>query len=336
MESHPLLPHTQENIPSPKSKWKKGSSLLLLSSLLLELLYESLWKNNSLHSSSFSSSFLLFTFLKCISTFFFISFSSLLFYIFAILSHVSFLLVLCSSSYKIDMMAILPFSLLHITLPLLLTTFQIIMLRSIRNSNQNARRFENTTSSSSLTFPTLLLLMKPYFWPHGISHRVRALSTFLFLGISKTANLISPLYMGKATNAILSNDASDAIWYLGIFCILVFVSKGFKEMQSVVYLRVKQTAYIEIAEMTYIHLHSLSLDWHLTKRMGDVLRSMDRGVESANQVVSYLFLYLIPTVVESVVVLFIFALHFQVAMLSLIGFIGLILYSLITIHITLW
>lgn len=49
-----------------------------------------------------------------------------------------------------------------------------------------------------------------------------------------------------------------------------------------VYLKVKQTAYVEIAEETFRHLHTLSLEWHLKKKMGNVLRSMDRGVSAAN------------------------------------------------------
>ncbi len=70
--------------------------------------------------------------------------------------------------------------------------------------------------------------------------------------------------------------------------------------------------------------------------MGDVLRSMDRGVESANQVVSYLFLYLIPAIVESIVVVIIFGMHFELATLSLVALVALIFYTYVTVNITLW
>jgi ABC-type transport system involved in Fe-S cluster assembly fused permease/ATPase subunit len=62
-----------------------------------------------------------------------------------------------------------------------------------------------------------------------------------------------------------------------IYCTFILVNKVMKEMQSVVYLRVQQTAFIEISETTFAHVHKLSLEWHLKKKMGDVLRSMDRG-----------------------------------------------------------
>jgi ABC-type transport system involved in Fe-S cluster assembly fused permease/ATPase subunit len=44
---------------------------------------------------------------------------------------------------------------------------------------------------------------------------------------------------------------------------------------------------------------SLSLDWHLRKKMGNTLRAMDRGVESANSVVNYLFRANPPTLPAS-------------------------------------
>ena len=42
------------------------------------------------------------------------------------------------------------------------------------------------------------------------------------------------------------------------------------QVQSLVYIRVKQHAFAEIAETTFRHLLGLSLDWHLRKKMGEV------------------------------------------------------------------
>lgn len=78
-----------------------------------------------------------------------------------------------------------------------------------------------------------------------------------------------------------------------------------------VYIKVQQAAYIEIAENTFGHLHSLSLDWHLRKKMGNVVRSMDRGIQAAQQTMQYVVLYLIPTLVEALAVTLIFVFHFK-------------------------
>ena len=55
--------------------------------------------------------------------------------------------------------------------------------------------------------------------------------------------------------------------------------------------------------------------------MGNTLRAMDRGVESANSVVNYLFLYLVPTIVECLVVIGVFLLHYKSAALALLVFV---------------
>lgn len=193
-----------------------------------------------------------------------------------------------------------------------------------------------TKKPRGIPFVKLMYILKPYFWPYGFNNKMRAASTYLVLILSKLANLTAPLFMASATNALVSKDVDGAIWHIAVFSALTLVSKLFKEMQSLIYLKVKQTAYIELATLTYEHVQSLSYDWHVQKKLGDVLRSMDRGVESANSVVSYVFLYLIPTLAESVVVIVIFVLHFELAGLSFVAFFSLVVYTYLTVKITLW
>ncbi|KAJ0400311.1 hypothetical protein P43SY_002059 [Pythium insidiosum] len=193
-----------------------------------------------------------------------------------------------------------------------------------------------STASQGISFVKLMYILKPYFWPHGYSNKVRACSTYFVLIISKLANLAAPLFMARGTNALVAGDTRQALIEIAIFSALTLLSKLFKELQSLIYLKVKQTAYIELATLTYEHVHTLSYDWHVQKKLGDVLRSMDRGVESANSVVSYVFLYLFPTLAESVVVVGIFATHFQLASLSYVAFSSLVIYAFLTIKITLW
>lgn len=200
----------------------------------------------------------------------------------------------------------------------------------------DATATDASAPAKGISFVKMVYILKPYFWPHGAANKVRAASTYAVLIASKLANIASPLFMARATNALVAKEPASALANLGVFTALVLVSKLFKELQSLIYLRVKQTAYVELATLTYEHVHALSYDWHVRKKLGDVLRSMDRGVESANSVVSYVFLYLFPTLAESVVVVVIFAVHFQLASLSFVAFTSLVLYAYVTIRITLW
>lgn len=60
------------------------------------------------------------------------------------------------------------------------------------------------------------------------------------------------------------------------------------------------------------------------------------GVNAANSVVTYLFLYLLPSIAECVLVFVIFYEHFNVPLLSAVSFIAFAAYTILTVQITLW
>ena len=74
----------------------------------------------------------------------------------------------------------------------------------------------------------------------------------------------------------------------------------------------------------------LSLDWHLKKRMGVALRVIDRGQTSADQVIRYLVLRLLPNLGQVVVVMLIYIVRFRVPTLSVVLFLGMALYTVLT------
>jgi len=210
---------------------------------------------------------------------------------------------------------------------------------------------ETAQYSSALSAIQTLKVLKPYFWPSTGSvseiaiNRFRAVMTWVFVGLSKVASIISPIFLARATNgisALLQNGpgptpvSSEVIWNLVIYAFLSFISKALKEAQSLIYIKVQQAAYIEIADRTFHHLHNLSLDWHLRKKMGNVVRSMDRGVQAAQQTMQYVFLYLFPTLAEAVAVTLIFVFHFQNYRLAIFVGLNLYLYIYATVKITLW
>lgn len=152
-----------------------------------------------------------------------------------------------------------------------------------------------------------LTILRPYFWPAKVAHRVAAVFCFTFLGLSKVCNIAAPAFLGYATDQITRGDLKAAINNLLLFVTLRFLTSVFDESQRLVYLRVKEVAGHEISCRSFAHLHTLSYSWHVSKRTGVVLRAMDRGVGSASTVVEMLFLRLVPTVVEMLVLVYLFA-----------------------------
>ena len=157
-------------------------------------------------------------------------------------------------------------------------------------------RAELGLRAGTATYREMATILRPYFWPSGRKERLLALLCFALLGLSKIANIASPIFLGIATDELLRGK-----WPWGsllLFGCLRFLVSLFEEGQRLVYLRVKEVAYRQIAVKTFGHLLSLSLAWHVNKKLGIVLRATERGVSSANTIVEMLVLRLVPTIVE--------------------------------------
>lgn len=144
---------------------------------------------------------------------------------------------------------------------------------------------KTTTKKRSLSRGAIVTLLKPYFWPDATSdsamvNRFRAILTWLCVILSKICNLISPMYLGWASTALAHEDYLSCVIYSILYSAIQFFGATFKEAQSLVYLKVAQAAFVQLSETTFGHLHSLSLDWHLRKKLGEVIRSMDRGIDA--------------------------------------------------------
>lgn len=122
-------------------------------------------------------------------------------------------------------------------------------------------------------------------------------------------------------------------------------------MQTLVYLPVKQEANIQVSVEAFKHVHQQDHYWHINKQIGTVLRTLDRGAAAADNLVGvvilfdspdvvalqvvFLVLTLIPGLLECASVCVIFILHFQRFELSLVMFVGILLYVWVTRSITL-
>ncbi|KAF4736198.1 hypothetical protein FOZ63_014650, partial [Perkinsus olseni] len=236
--------------------------------------------------------------------------------------------------------------------------FQNSLLNNAENGNADGalEEAEPQYRFEGLGMWETLKVLKPYFWPttpatatgEDVSHKVfinrcRAVGTWFCVILSKICNVISPLYLAYATNeltALLSSKSpelsSSLIWYIVLYALLTALSKSLKEAQSLMYISVQQSAYVEIANLTFKHLHELSLDWHIRKKTGNTVRSFTRGVQAAQMMMQYLFLYLVPTLAECVAVTLIFTIHFNNARLAATCLLALGVYIYITVKVTIW
>jgi ABC-type transport system involved in Fe-S cluster assembly fused permease/ATPase subunit len=200
---------------------------------------------------------------------------------------------------------------------------------------------DESIDGNGLSLLRLLSVLRPYFWPRATHesafwNRLRAVTTWVFVLSSKGINVIAPLFIAKATDALNNGHYHKAGTYSCVYAALLLASKAFKEAQGVIYLKVAQAAFIELAEDTFGHMHGLSLQWHLKKKLGDVMRNMDRGISACDTLMKYLFLYLIPALAECISVCIVFATIFKSFAMSITCFISVAIYCYMTVKLTLW
>mmetsp|Transcript_11117 Transcript_11117/g.16116 ORF Transcript_11117/g.16116 Transcript_11117/m.16116 type:complete len:893 (+) Transcript_11117:1-2679(+) len=193
----------------------------------------------------------------------------------------------------------------------------------------------------NLSRSAIISILKPYFWPDATNssaalNRIRAVCTWVCVILSKICNIAAPMYLGWASTALSHQNYSDCVRWSIYFCFITFAGAAFKEGQSLVYLKVAQAAFVQLSELAFSHLHSLSLDWHLRKKLGEVIRSTDRGIAACDTLMKYLFLWLAPALVECFVVCIIFATYFHYVPLAVTVFYFVFVYIVWTILVTLW
>uniref|UniRef100_H2ZPN1 ABC transmembrane type-1 domain-containing protein n=1 Tax=Ciona savignyi TaxID=51511 RepID=H2ZPN1_CIOSA len=106
-------------------------------------------------------------------------------------------------------------------------------------------------------------------------------------------------------------------------------------LRSYLWIRVQQYTNRLVQVRLFSHLHSLSLRWHLSRKTGEVLRSIDRGTISINNLLSYIVFNIVPTIADIIIAIVYFITAFN-AWFGLIVFMCLALYLAATIIITEW
>jgi len=75
-------------------------------------------------------------------------------------------------------------------------------------------------------------------------------------------------------------------------------ASGFQEWRNVVFAQVAQGAIRSVGRKTFDHVHSLDLQFHLSRNTGQLSRILDRGQRSISFVLNAMVFHAFPTVLE--------------------------------------
>ncbi|GMR44232.1 hypothetical protein PMAYCL1PPCAC_14427 [Pristionchus mayeri] len=219
--------------------------------------------------------------------------------------------------------------------------------RGTRGGGYDAEPMMNGGSSNAANrstwagFSRKCALMAPYVWPKkslGLQLRV-AVCLFLLL-FGRLINVALPLYNKWIVDG-LATPATFSYWLIVISSVLKFLQGngamgGFlNTIRSYLWVPIQQYTTREIEVELFEHLHALSLRWHLSRKTGMVLRVMDRGTNSINQILNYLLFNIVPTIADILIAVVFFFSAFSISF-GFIVLITMIAYLVCTIKVTEW
>ncbi|CAH2396355.1 ABCB family ABC transporter ATP-binding protein/permease [Mesorhizobium ventifaucium] len=176
---------------------------------------------------------------------------------------------------------------------------------------------EKTVSADSgSTFKTLRNLW-PYMWPADRADlRARVAWATVLLVVAKLTLVAGPYFFKWATDA-LAGDAKSvpplpAFMLAPVMLVIAYnvvrlVQLGFNQLRDALFARVGQYAVRQLAFRTFVHMHQLSLRFHLERRTGGLSRIIERGTKGIETIVRFTVLNTLPTILEFALTAGIFA-----------------------------
>ncbi|KAJ5185034.1 ABC transporter integral membrane type 1 [Penicillium cf. griseofulvum] len=184
-------------------------------------------------------------------------------------------------------------------------------------------------------------LFFPYLWPSK-SRRLQLVVTFCFglLICQRVVNVLVPYQIGVITGSLTKGEGEDfQVPWLQI-CLYVLYrwlqgSQGLlSSLRSSLWIPVSQYSYMELSTAAFEHVHSLSLDFHLGKKTGEVLSALSKG-SSINTFLEQVTFQVVPMLVDLVIAVVFFMVAFDVYYALAVG-ISTFGYLYVTIRMAQW
>ena len=165
-----------------------------------------------------------------------------------------------------------------------------------------------TVSSESSTTLSTIKSLWPYMWPSERPDlRNRVIWATFFLLVAKIMTLAIPYTFKWATDAlngkVMSGVALPAVLLAPVALVIAYnvariISIGFNQLRDALFASVGQYAVRKLAYRTFVHMHDLSLRFHLERRTGGLSRVIERGTKGIESIVRFTIMATVPTLIE--------------------------------------
>jgi ATP-binding cassette subfamily B protein len=181
---------------------------------------------------------------------------------------------------------------------------------------------------------TALRQLLPHLWPaDDWDLRARVALAVVFLVAAKVANIYVPIFFKGMVDAL--SVKAEAIAF-PVAMLLAYggarvLSQTFAELRDGVFAKVAQRAIRRVALRTFIHLHRLSLRFHLERQTGGLSRVIERGANGIEYFLFFVLFNVVPTLLEIALVCGILwnFYNFWFALVTFVTIVGYVAYTLL-------
>ncbi|OAA58037.1 vacuolar ABC heavy metal transporter [Niveomyces insectorum RCEF 264] len=186
------------------------------------------------------------------------------------------------------------------------------------NSNNNETeetafyRPEKLPHKTWWEYLTSYSLFFPYIWPRQSSKlKLVVVICFLILVVQRVVNFLVPNQIGNITDAFESSTGVPWVEILVFICykLLQGQSGVLGSIRAFFWIPVSQYSYRALTTAAFEHVHSLSLDFHLGKRTGEVLSALNKGA-AINSFLEQITFQVVPMLIDLLVAIFYFLFRF--------------------------
>src|SRR5690242_5987773 len=208
---------------------------------------------------------------------------------------------------------------------------------------------ESPVSAGRGSLFTTIVHLWPYIWPSDRDDlKMRVLGSVFLLLAAKLATIAVPFTFKWATDALAGHGtapvaASDwLLWVVGAPVAMTIAYGGmrvlmaaFTQLRDGLFAKVAMHAVRRLAYRTFVHMHELSLRFHLERKTGGLTRVLERGRNGIETIVRMVILQLSPTIVELALIIIVLMWQFDWRYVAVIS-ITVALYMTYTYRATEW
>jgi ATP-binding cassette subfamily B protein len=208
---------------------------------------------------------------------------------------------------------------------------------------------ESRISAARGALLSTIVRLWPYIWPSDRADlKIRVLGSLLLLLAAKLATVAVPFTFKWATDALAGQGsapvaASDwLLWVIAAPVAMTIAYGGMRilmaaltQLRDGLFAKVAMHAVRRLAYRTFVHMHELSLRFHLERKTGGLTRVLERGRNGIETIVRMVILQLSPTIIELAFIVVVLMWQFDWRYVAVIS-ITVAVYMTYTYHATEW